>query len=538
MVLCDRNQQAALGPIDCGTDARHLLRRLTLILLITGIGWRTLRYLLHFPLWGDEAMLCLNFLELDYAGLARELRYCQVAPILFLWGELTVLRLLGGSALALRLLPFLAGLAALLLFGRLCRLTLPPLARTLAFGFLAVAIWPVSMATCAKPYAFDLFMALLLLVPAAQWLREPRRLRSLVLLILATPAAVLGSYPVVFVGGGISLGLLPAAWRGGRSTRWLWLAYNAALVGTFVGNVLIVGAGQLQTRCGNGATTTEAGMERYWAEGFPPATPAAFVKWLFLAHTGQMAAYPIGAADGGSTLTAILCLVGAWRLGRSRQWSWLTICTVPFALWLLAALLHRYPYAASCRLSQHVAPIVCLTAGLGSAALLERIASAERQRRWLIGVGAAFLAIAAGGIGRDLLKPYHDRQAVWARQALRDLAEEVPPGCPLVVFNAEEEVDELVRWHFKLLGRDRLLFWNDGIDWNEAAAHGQLVVLHYRHGPQPRKPAPPVSLAELPDGPPLSQHWALTTAATTASNPSTAEDHILYLDRSHWLLER
>ena len=34
---------------------------------------RTVRYLLQFPIWGDEAMLGHNFLELDYASLLRKL---------------------------------------------------------------------------------------------------------------------------------------------------------------------------------------------------------------------------------------------------------------------------------------------------------------------------------------------------------------------------------------------------------------------------------------------------------------------------------
>src|SRR6516162_3567749 len=142
---------------------RVLLRRLTLALLAIGILWRLLRYLLRFPIWEDEAFLCLNFLELDYLGLTRELRNCQVAPLLFLWGELTSLHLLGPSEWSL------------CLFWRLAHRTLPPLARTLAVGLLAVAIWPVSMGAFTKPYALDLFMSLLLLLPAVHCLQQAQQ---------------------------------------------------------------------------------------------------------------------------------------------------------------------------------------------------------------------------------------------------------------------------------------------------------------------------------------------------------------------------
>ena len=109
-------------------------RNLALVLLLVGLAWRALRYFLQFPIWGDEAFVCLNFLDRDFATLTGPLRFVQVAPILFLWTELAAYRMLGGSELALRLLPFLAGLGSLFLFWRLARLTLSPRACALAVG--------------------------------------------------------------------------------------------------------------------------------------------------------------------------------------------------------------------------------------------------------------------------------------------------------------------------------------------------------------------------------------------------------------------
>src|SRR5262249_14289034 len=247
-VLTSRRRRRDMAMLPCGSQklseqassepafSRVLLRRLTLILLLVGVLWRVLRYLLHFPLWEDEAFLCLNFLELDYLGLTRELRNCQVAPLLFLWGELTSLHLLGPSEWSLRLLPFLAGLGSLFLFWRLAHRTLPPLARTLAVGFLAVAVWPVSMGAFTQPYALDLFMSLLLLLPAVRWLQEPRQFRWLILLALVTPLALFSSYPVVFIAGAVSLALMAAAWRQGWKARLLWGVYNAVLLASFAGH--------------------------------------------------------------------------------------------------------------------------------------------------------------------------------------------------------------------------------------------------------------------------------------------------------------
>ncbi|HEV3260365.1 MAG TPA: glycosyltransferase family 39 protein, partial [Gemmataceae bacterium] len=148
------------------------LTRWAVALAVLGVAWRVLRYWLRFPLWGDEAFVSVNFLDRDYLSLTEPLRYNQVVPALFMWSELTAYRLLGGTELAVRLLPFLAGLGSLALFWRLSRLSVGPRAAVLAVGTLAVAYYPIRHSCEVKPYAFDLLMALALMVPAVAWLRR------------------------------------------------------------------------------------------------------------------------------------------------------------------------------------------------------------------------------------------------------------------------------------------------------------------------------------------------------------------------------
>src|SRR5437870_434165 len=155
------------------------LKAWAVTLVALGVLWRTVRYLGQFPLWGDEAFVCLNFLDRGYRELIQPLRFDQVAPLLFLWAEATVYRLLGSAEWALRLLPFLAGLGSVALFWRLAWSSLSARAALLATGILAISYYPVRHSCEAKPYAFDLLMALVLLVTAQRWLREPQRLRWL-----------------------------------------------------------------------------------------------------------------------------------------------------------------------------------------------------------------------------------------------------------------------------------------------------------------------------------------------------------------------
>jgi hypothetical protein len=521
---------------------RVLLHRLTLALLTLGVLWRLVRYLLRFPIWDDEAFICLNFLELDYLGLTRELHNCQVAPLLFLWGELTSLRLFGASELSMRLLPFLAGMASLFLFWRLARATLPPLARTLAVSFLAVAIWPVSMGAFTKPYSLDLFMSLLLLLLAVRWLQQPQQLRWLVLLSLATPLALFSSYPVVFVAGTISLALVAAAWRQGWKARILWSVYNTVLLAAFLSHYFIVGQSQLHSP--DKEATTQQGMQAFWAEGFPPSQPLALVKWLVLAHTGQMMAFPIGAQDGGSALTTILCLVGAWHFWTSGRRALLVLCLAPFGLGLLAAGLHRYPYGASCRLCQHLAPAICLSAGMGAAVLLERLRSAKLRRRWILGVCTLLLLVGICGLVRDIVHPYRTLEALWTRQVMQAVATEARSGALVVVLNKPEEMDSLFRWYLEQFG-DRVS-WGGQIDWNKARASGELLCLCYDYHKLSAPEQMPVAPARVPINLPIGatffpepnqQAWVLAGGFTDTSVPPDWRFPVKHLHQIYFVLK-
>ena len=54
-----------------------------------------------------------------------------------------------------------------------------------------------------------------------------------------------------------------------------------------------------------------------WAESFPPfEQPWMVPLWLLDMHTGTMMAYPVGDKHGGSVVTFLLVVAGAWRLYR------------------------------------------------------------------------------------------------------------------------------------------------------------------------------------------------------------------------------
>ena len=145
-----------------------------------------------------------------------------------------------------------------------------------------------------------------------------------------------------------------------------------------------------------------------WAHTFPPLAPLELGRWLLETHTGHMFAHPAGGGRGASTLTSVCSLVGVaalWRRGAPAR-VWLALLLAPFALNLFAACLHAYPYGGSARWMLHLAPAVCLLAGLGAYRLLGERRHARAVVLALLVAQALFLA------ARDVRRPYknaHDR---------------------------------------------------------------------------------------------------------------------------------
>ena len=449
----------AVGVFDLTAPAT--LKSVCFAFLTLGVLWRLVRYTLQFPIWGDEAFVCLNFLDQNYAALLGPLKCGQVAPLLFLWGELAAYQWLGGSELAVRLIPLLAGLGSMFLFYRLAWRTLPPLAATIAVGILAVAYWPVAMSNTVKPYSLDLLMALALLVPAVEWLRSPSQSRWLTVLTGLCPLAIFSSYPAVFVAGAVSLAILPELWRNARRLDWArYAVLNVVLIGAFLLHFGLVATRQLSPESGR----LESYLQNYWADGFPPANIGEFGPWLLRIHTGRMCAYPIGSSNGGSVVTTLLFVVGLICLVRQRRVNpgLLVLLTAPFLLNFVAAVLGKYPYGGCCRLSQHLAPAICLLAGWGLSTVIEQFSHTRTdQRRWMMALCVGLALVPAVGMARDFYRPYKDLRVLHARERFQQLLALVAPHDRICVLCPREQVDPVHRWLLSQYG--------NRIEWDSRA---------------------------------------------------------------------
>jgi hypothetical protein len=444
--------------------------RLSLAFLVLGAACRLHVYLLAFPIWRDEASLALNFVSRDFRGLLHELDHFQVAPLLFLWIEKAVYLCWGGSVLLLRLVPLLAGIAALVLFWRLARWSLAPLPAALAVGFLAVAQSSIHLASMVKPYSFDLFAAALLLILAIHYLRYPERGGCLAALALVVPFVVTASYPAVFVVGSVSLVLLPVVWQKGSRAGRCWFVAINVLCGVAVAAHLYYVGREIHDPT---ALAVQPYMAGFWKNGFLPRQPLAALHWLIRCHVGHMLAYPL-AFNGGGLLGLLLCLVGAHALYRRHQFALLGLCLLPFALNFVAGALRRYPYAGDQRLEQHLVPGICLLLGSGIADLIPRLTiGAAWRKRLTASVAGAFVLIALAGAVDDDLHPYHNPEAAWANDIAEHLRREVRTADRIVLVSAHCFTGNCIRW--QLLSFTEQMRSPTDIDWASLERDGGRI---------------------------------------------------------------
>lgn len=539
-----KSGDSAAAPAAGVSRFRRVRRRLVValaLLLLVGLVWRFVRYALAFPVWGDEAFVAVNFVVRDYAGLFRPLEYGQIVPLLFSWGELAVTRALGFSEYALRLLPFVAGLAALLLFAYFCRRVLPPRPALLAVGFLAVSYYTVRHGAEVKPYATDLLVAVLLNVVAWEvfvrsrpergarvepapdkpaWALNtlPRGAKAwpwwLALLVLAA-AAPWASYPAVFVLGGVGLLLtwLVVARRGAPAAMAGWAAFAVVMGGSAAAMVLTYA----QPHAAAAARLTQIDM---WTQAFPPlGEPWKLPLWLVGIHTGNFFAYPVGGRAPGSAATVILFVIGALHLWRRNRPLLLTLVLTPFVLTFIAAALHKYPYGGSVRTSMYLAPAICLTAGLGLYRVLHwlaplrhlwvpRMPAIVQKNDWRLtpavyGICLLLAAVAIFGVVQDVKEPQKNPEVRLSRDAVTGLAARVQPGDQTIIFNATQPCDYAPAWQdWPGIGGqwvfDVLRFVPKPVTWappaESVAAPGaggrtRLVVYHYEGPKMPEFPA-------------------------------------------------
>jgi 4-amino-4-deoxy-L-arabinose transferase-like glycosyltransferase len=341
-------------------------------LVALGVLLRLRQYLFARSLWLDETLLSLNVLERSFGGLLEPLEWNQQAPIGFLLAQKLAVLAFGSGEHALRLVPFLAGIASLLLLRLVARRVLPREAVPIALLLFAVCGPLVNYAAEAKQYSSDVAVALLLLAAALRFREAPATAGSTIGFAALGAVALWFSHPAALVLAGVGLTLGLSALR----RRDLKRAARLVLIGTawaasFALSYFLILRYSL----------AEQGLAAYWSHAFLPHSPAAGT-WLvdrFLSLFRNPAGLPLA-----GIAVALFVLGCAARLARPGA---LAIVLSPLWLALAASAFRTYPFEG--RFLLFLVPSLLLVVSRGADEALVR----TRREAPLLGAALLLLLI-------------------------------------------------------------------------------------------------------------------------------------------------
>jgi hypothetical protein len=400
------------------TDDRagQRIRRLELGILAVGILARGVRFLEPRPLWIDEVLIALNVLPHGPADFLRPLELSQISPVGFLIGEWLVTRVAGAGEHALRFLPFVASIAALIAFSRLARRTLEPGTALLATALAALSPLLIYYAGEVKSYTFDWLCAVLLMHATLSLLDAPTP-RAWTRWSLTAGFGALMSTAAPFFVAGCTLALLAVpAIRAPRAMLRLGAAVAPA--------ALLFGVQYFTTYSSD---FTRVAMESYWSRQFLNAQlPDALMQAGQLARTfvvdllfGDRVAESMPRKS--MTIVVLLSAIGAVVLMR-RSPRVAAIVFAPAVLAATAALMHRWPLTA--RLLLFLVPALAMALASGLAVLTRLLPSRAR--------GVAFAALSSlvlVGAAAGVRSEWNDNNLVIALpEALRSIRQNSGPN--------------------------------------------------------------------------------------------------------------
>jgi hypothetical protein len=313
----------------------------TWAVVAVGIALRIVAYARRSVLWLDETATARNILERSLRDLLTvPLDYGQAAPKGFLLLEWLASRALGASDLALRLVPFLASVASLLLFLGIARRLLSPAGTLAALVFFAVGYWPLVYTADVHPYGLDLALSLAALLLALDVRRLGFPARRVWALALFAAAAVWFSNATVLTVFGLGVALGAVAWRErglSRAIRTLWPI--AAVVGASA-------AGAVWVSTHSFFPTAAEYFDWLYRGGMVPAPRSiGALRWLWDTWRVQLALWHGWAIDdpAWTSLYVALALIGFISLLRRRAADAVIVGSV-VAAFIVVSMAKRYPY--------------------------------------------------------------------------------------------------------------------------------------------------------------------------------------------------
>lgn len=340
-------------------------------IIVLGLILRLDQYGFSRSLWLDEAFFAVNFLSRDFWTILRlplDYSHSHIAPPGFMLLTQLVVAWLGNYDYVLRLIPFLSGCIALILFYFLARRIVSLTAVIISLFLFAISDNLISYAVEFKQYSSDVLITVALLWLGIAW-REVKLnfLNSLWLIVLGS-ISLWFSYPAALILATIgSYWFWYALWRKSALLPLILIAFVWTI--NLIALVWVVR--------NNGITASPIGewLVIFWTEtfqGFMPAlnTPE-WQQWLW-AKLVSIFKHPADLGEKAKYLPLILFILGG-IIAIQRNLYLLYIAVLPIILALLLSYLHLYPFAD--RLILFLLPILYLVIAEAIAQLRLQIAN-------------------------------------------------------------------------------------------------------------------------------------------------------------------
>jgi hypothetical protein len=355
--------------------ARLVHDRPEAVILGIGVLLRLIVYLSNRSMWLDELSLAGNIVGKPVLDFSESLANDQLAPFGFLIIQRALVRILGDSNFAMRLVPFIAGILALYLFSLLAPRVLPRRAALVALVLCAFSDDLIYYSSEMKPYSVDLAVGLAISLIALDALGRPAAARPASWLAASAAMAPWWSFSSAFVVAGCGAALILDSLGSGRYRRAsIWATLGLGWLAIFY-------VSYLSSRALLSPYTT---MYRFWDFAFLPNHSTVGVNHaLEIVRTDVLKAAgilleifvnplnlvaPFG-PKVGVVFPLVLLQVGELSMAR-RSWATYLLLVLPIAMALVAAGYKKYPFHG--RLMLELVPALYLLIAEGTEWLARR----------------------------------------------------------------------------------------------------------------------------------------------------------------------
>jgi len=329
------------------------------VLLLLGALLRLRQYLTGRSLWADEAMLALNIVDRNLAGLFQPLDYDQGAPIGFLLVEKIFNSILGKNEFALRLFPLLVGILSLWLFYLLLKRITDRAGLFTALALFAFNPRLIYYSSEVKQYILDVAVTIALLLIAAPIFNPAPRKKDFAWLALAGLLGLWFSHPALFVLAGTGLALLIVTLKRRDVANLRLVAGMGILWVLDIGFLYLLILKDL---------SRNAYMREYWQGAFLPMPPWSDAGW-FVRAIEQNIGVQFGIPYAAFFVFAVMLIGWVVLFLQNREYAITLACIL--LVTLVASALQFYPVFE--RMILFLIPLGLILLGTAVAALYQRL---------------------------------------------------------------------------------------------------------------------------------------------------------------------